>query len=180
MLRITQRGSRTEYRVYAPAKATGDVLDWLENCFVRVSNGYTESESPNDSICILQAVRQELERAAAKKDTVIMVETDKRKVFVVHGRNAKAREGVALQQRSSSSNSTEILASTVQAVAVLVVNLRPIGTEVFVHLNSSTINPCSRVECPLFIPIYVPVMSPYSVKIFSGYQAFENCPVSTL
>ena len=58
------------------------------------------------------------------------------------------------------SNSTEILASIIQAVAVLVVNLRPIRTEVFVHLNLRTINPCSRVERPLFIPIYVPVMSP--------------------
>jgi hypothetical protein len=78
------------------------------------------------------------------------------------------------------SNSTEILACIVQAVAVLVVNLRPMRTEVFVHLNSRTINPCSRVERPLFIPIYVPVMSPYSVKVFSGYQAFENRSVSTL
>ena len=63
----------------------------------------------------------------------------------------------------------KILASIVQAVAVLVVNLHPIRTEVFVHLNSRTVNPCIRVERPLLIPIYVPVMSSYSVKIFSGY-----------
>lgn len=66
------------------------------------------------------------------------------------------------------SNSTEILASIVQAVAVLVVNLRPIRTEVFVHLNLRTVNPCNRVGRPLSILICVPVMSPYSVKIFSG------------
>ena len=85
---------RTEYRVYAPAKATGDVLAWLETCFVRISNGLEEFESPNESIWILQAVRHELERAAARKEVVVMAETDKRKVFVVHGRNTKARESV--------------------------------------------------------------------------------------
>ena len=63
----------------------------------------------------------------------------------------------------------EILASIVQAVAVLVVNLRPIRTEVFVHLNLRTVNPCNRVGRPLSIVIRVPVMSAYSVKIFSGY-----------
>lgn len=57
----------------------------------------------------------------------------------------------------------------VQPVAVLVVNLRPIRTEVFVHLNLRTVNPCNRVGRPLSILICVPVMSPYSVKIFSGY-----------
>ena len=77
------------------------------------------------------------------------------------------------------SNSTEILASIVQAVAVLVVNLRPIRTEVFVHLNLCTVNPCNRVGRPLSILICVPVMSSYSVKIFSGYKAFENRSVST-
>jgi len=49
-----------------------------------------------------------------------------------------------------------------------------------VHVNLRTINPCSRVERPLSIPICVPVMSPPSVKVFSGYQAFKNRPVSTL
>ena len=48
------------------------------------------------------------------------------------------------------------------------------------HVNLRTINPCSCVKRPLSAPVYVPVMSPYSVKIFSGYQAFENRPVSTL
>jgi hypothetical protein len=78
------------------------------------------------------------------------------------------------------SNSTEILASIVQAVAVLVVNLHPIRTEMFVHLNLRTVNPCNRVGRPLSILICVPVLSPYSVKIFSGHYAFENRPVSTL
>jgi hypothetical protein len=73
------------------------------------------------------------------------------------------------QRSGGSSNSTEILASIVQAVAVLVVNLRPIRTEVFVHLNLRTVNPCNRVGRPLSILICVPVMSPYSVKVFSGY-----------
>jgi hypothetical protein len=61
-----------------------------------------------------------------------------------------------------------------------VVDLRAIRTKVFVHVNLRTINPCSRVERPLSIPICVPVMSSYSAKIFSGYQASENRPVSTL
>jgi hypothetical protein len=78
------------------------------------------------------------------------------------------------------SDSTEILASIVQAVAVLVINLRPIRTEVFVHLNLRTVNRCNRIRRPLSIRICVPVMSPYSVKVFSGYQAFENRSVSTL
>ena len=78
------------------------------------------------------------------------------------------------------SNSTEILVPIVQAVAVLVLGLRPTRTKTFVHVNFRTINPCSRVKRFLAIPIYVPVMSPYSVKIFSRYEAFENCPVSTL
>jgi hypothetical protein len=55
------------------------------------------------------------------------------------------------------SNSTEILASIVQAVAVVVVNLRPIRTGVFVHVNLRTINPCSCVRRPLSSRIYVPV-----------------------
>jgi hypothetical protein len=74
-----------------------------------------------------------------------------------------------LSRSGGSSNSTEILASIVQPVAVLMVNLRPIRTEVFVHLNLRTVNPCNRVGRPLSIFICVPVMSPYSVKIFSGY-----------
>ena len=66
------------------------------------------------------------------------------------------------------------------AVDVLVFELRPIRTEVFVHVNFHTINPCSRVERPPSILTDVPVKSPYSVKILLGYQAFENAPVSTL
>ena len=93
----------------------------------------------------------------------------------------RLRSLVRYAQRSGgSSNSTEILASIVQAVAVLVVNLRPMRTEVFVHLNLRTVNPCNRVGRPLSILICVPVMSPYSAKIFSGYYAFENRPASTL
>jgi len=61
----------------------------------------------------------------------------------------------------------EILAPIVQAVAVLVVNLRPTRTEVFVHVNLRTINPCSRVERPLSTSICVPVVFPYSVKVSS-------------
>ena len=48
------------------------------------------------------------------------------------------------------------------------------------HVYGHTSNPCSRVKRPLSTPIYVPVMFPYSVKIFSGYEAFENRPVSAL
>ena len=65
-------------------------------------------------------------------------------------------------------------------MAVLVVNLRPIRTEVFVRVNLRTINPRSCVRRPLSSRIYVPVMSPYSVKIFSEYQAFEKRPFLTL
>jgi hypothetical protein len=74
----------------------------------------------------------------------------------------------------------KILAPIVEAVAVRVVDLLPARTEVFVHVNFRTINPWSRVRRPLSIPICAPVMSPYSGKIFSGYQAFENRPVLTL
>jgi hypothetical protein len=79
-----------------------------------------------------------------------------------------------------SSNSTKILAPIVQAVAVLMFNLRPTRAEVFVHVNVRTFNPCNRIEPPLSIPTYEPVMSSYSFKIFSGHQAFENRPVLTL
>ena len=48
------------------------------------------------------------------------------------------------------------------------------------HVNLRTINPCSRVGRPPSTPSFVPVMFPYFVKIFSGYEAFENRPVSTL
>jgi hypothetical protein len=75
---------------------------------------------------------------------------------------------LALRVVVGSSSSTEILASIVQAIAVLVVNLRPIRTEVFVHLNLHTVSPCNRVGRPFSILICVPVMPPYSVKIFSG------------
>jgi hypothetical protein len=44
-----------------------------------------------------------------------------------------------------------------------------ISSEVFVHLNLRTVNRCNRVGRPLSILICVPVLSPYSVKIFSGY-----------
>ncbi len=43
------------------------------------------------------------------------------------------------------SNSTEILASIVQAVAVLVVNLRPIRTEVFDRATSSALTSQSEM-----------------------------------
>jgi len=66
------------------------------------------------------------------------------------------------------------------AVAVLVVNLGPIRTEVFVHANFRTINPCNRAEPPPSIRTHVPVMSPHPLKIFSRYLAFENRPVLTL
>jgi hypothetical protein len=50
-----------------------------------------------------------------------------------------------------------------------------------VHVNLTTINPGSCVRRALSIPpIYVPVMPPYSLKIFSGDLALENHPVSTL
>jgi hypothetical protein len=49
-----------------------------------------------------------------------------------------------------------------------------------VHVNFPTINPGSRVEPLLSISTCVLVKSLYSVKIFSGYQAFENRPVLTL
>jgi hypothetical protein len=52
-------------------------------------------------------------------------------------------------------------------------------TEVFVHENFTAINPCSRVERLPSVLTNEPVKSPYSFKIFSGYQAFENAPVST-
>jgi hypothetical protein len=95
---------RTEYRVYAPAKATGDVLAWIENCFVRTSNGYAEFDSPTDRSWILQAVQQELERGTEEvsaQESVIIAEADKRKVFVVHGRNLKARDAVFAFLRAS-------------------------------------------------------------------------------
>ena len=81
---------------------------------------------------------------------------------------------------SGSSNSTKILAPIVQAVAVLVVNPRPTRTEVFVYVNHRTVNLCSCVERPLSTPSCAPVLTPDSVKIFSGYEAFENRPVSTI
>jgi hypothetical protein len=112
---------------------------------------------------------------------MILLQEPKREHFLCRQLIKRLSSQVRYTQRSGgSSNSTEILASIVQAVAVLVVNLRPMRTEVFVHLNLRTVNPSNRVGQPFSIPIYVPVMSPYSVKIFSGYQTFENRSVSTL
>jgi hypothetical protein len=65
--------------------------------------------------------------------------------------------GVSLRERiasavnccegsAGSSNPTKILAPIVQAVAVRVVNLLATRTEVFVHVNVRTINPCSCVK----------------------------------
>ena len=48
------------------------------------------------------------------------------------------------------------------------------------HVNLRAINPCRCVRRSLSIPIDVPVMFPYSVKIFAGYEAFENGAVLTL
>jgi len=65
-----------------------------------------------------------------------------------------------------SSNFTEILAPVVQGVAVLVVNLPATRTEVFVHANVRTINPCNPAEPAPSIRTYVPVMSPHLSKSF--------------
>jgi predicted nucleotide-binding protein len=84
----------TEYRVYAPAKAKGDVRGWMENCSVRLSNDYADFESPKDRAWVLEAVQRELARSFGRKELTPMSGIDPRKVFVVHGRNAKAREAV--------------------------------------------------------------------------------------
>jgi len=87
---------RKEYQVYAPARARGQDLAWLENCFVRTSDGYDKFDVPQERSWILQAVQRELESEmqTITKDSAIMTEIDTRKVFVVHGRNMKAREAV--------------------------------------------------------------------------------------
>ena len=101
----------------------------------------------------------------------------------IHAGSAERQDSSRICPATSSvgsSNSTKILAPVVQAVAVLVVNLGPFRTEVFVRANFRTINPCNRAEPPPSIRTHVPVMSAHPLKIFSGYLAFENRPVSTL
>jgi len=75
-----------------------------------------------------------------------------------------------------SSNSSEILARIVQAVAVLVVNLRPTRREVFVHVNFRAINPRSRIERPLSVPICVPVMPRTLSKSFRDTKHSRTVP----
>lgn len=89
-----------EYRIYVPAKAQGDALDWLDNSYIRQSDGVSEVgvDTPYRDR-LLSSVREELERGpalAVERSTRTMsgTTTDKRKVFVVYGRNSKARTAV--------------------------------------------------------------------------------------
>ena len=88
-----------EYLIYAPPKATGDPAEWLAQMSVRQSNGLGESaiEEPNRSR-LIEITRQALEANKQPSETVKpMTEPtniDKRKVFVVYGRNSKARLAV--------------------------------------------------------------------------------------
>lgn len=85
-----------EYRLYAPAKATGNPLDWLEQTHVHRPDGDSEvkAQEPNRSRAI-ELTRQALEtKGHLTQEPKTMTEAatiDKRAVFVVYGRNSKAR-----------------------------------------------------------------------------------------
>jgi len=56
----------SEYRVYAPAKAIGDLSEWLEECLVHQSSAESpgsDVEAPiPEKVLILKAVHEELDR----------------------------------------------------------------------------------------------------------------------
>jgi len=87
----------TQYRLYAPAEATGDPLFWIDNSYVRTSDGLSETEiTSQERTRILGLVHQQLwptendgEGRVQPKNEGAKV--DSRKVFVVYGRNSKAR-----------------------------------------------------------------------------------------
>jgi predicted nucleotide-binding protein len=94
-----------EFRVYAPSKATGSPLNWLDNSHVRQLSGYAEIDViPVQRAKVLDAISREFEQDQPRSKGQIEVRStemtaesasvDKRKVFVVHGRNAKARDAV--------------------------------------------------------------------------------------
>ena len=92
-----------EYRVYAPSKATGDPLEWLAQMCVRQSDGTGELDvqgvNRNRAIEITRQVleahkRQSTEPAEVTKTMTESTALDKRRVFVVYGRNSKARRAV--------------------------------------------------------------------------------------
>jgi|SRR5271167_1340958 len=88
-----------EYRIYAPAKATGAALDWLAHVNVHevVGDGENDVQEPLRS-SLIRTTRQALE--ANNQPTEIVrtmiksTSTNPRKVFVVYGRNNEARKAL--------------------------------------------------------------------------------------
>jgi predicted nucleotide-binding protein len=82
-----------EFRIYAPPKATGNPLEWLEQLHVRQSNGMAELEIQGvNRAYLIQSVRQALTQPSeSAKSMTQSISVDDRKVFVVYGRNSKAR-----------------------------------------------------------------------------------------
>ncbi len=82
-----------EYRIYAPPKATGSPLEWLAHLHVHRSNGIDETDiQGTDRTYLIEIVQQKLiQLTGTVKSMTHSIGTDKRKVFVVYGRNSKAR-----------------------------------------------------------------------------------------
>jgi hypothetical protein len=97
----TVYAGRVEYQIYAPSKATGNPLDWLAQMSVHVNQpdgtGELTIEEPLRTQMI-ELARQALEakpQSAGKTKAMTFSPTiDPRKVFVVYGRNSKARIAV--------------------------------------------------------------------------------------
>ncbi|HEY4932144.1 MAG TPA: nucleotide-binding protein [Terriglobales bacterium] len=88
-----------EYRVYAPPKATGYTLDWLPQMLVRQHDGTGETDVQGTHravICELlgKALQQNDQSSEASRTMTASTSIDSRRVFVVYGRNSKARAAV--------------------------------------------------------------------------------------
>jgi predicted nucleotide-binding protein len=89
---------RDEYRVYAPPKATGDALEWFAQWHVCQYDGTGEIEvQGTHRVFLVKATRDVLEthqKPTEKKGLSMSDPIDRRKVFVVYGRNSKAHDAV--------------------------------------------------------------------------------------
>jgi predicted nucleotide-binding protein len=86
-----------EYRIFAPPGATGDPLGWLAQLHVLQFYRGAEFEIQGPKRArLIEVVQQAIEhQPAERKETMSNTSAiDKRKVFVVHGRNSKARDAV--------------------------------------------------------------------------------------
>jgi len=88
-----------QYRIYAPPKASGPAIEWLAHVFVHelVGDGENETKEPLRSNLIRMtrdALEADSQSTETKQTMTDSINIDKRRVFVVYGRNTDARDAL--------------------------------------------------------------------------------------